>query len=254
MATKLQIKLNTAAEIIHIKNEIKCYFNSNGPDCKAIIGMSGGKDSTVAAALLKEALGPDRVFGVLMPNGEDKDLSLAIEICEYLGIQYRIIDIKPICDAFYTQIKHGNDQVIINTPPRIRMSMLYAIAALEHGRVINTCNFSEDYVGYSTKYGDLAGDFSPLGQYTVREIRQLGAELGLPDKYIYKVPADGLTGLTDEDNLGFSYEVLDELILEDRLPEYEIYNKIMKLHTLNLHKSQTIRIPTIKPKTREWSE
>lgn len=228
-----------------IKNEIvawiKEYFEENGKNCMAVIGISGGKDSSIVAALCCEALGRERVFGVLMPQGHQPDIDAALELVDYLGIRHEIINIGETANSLLNLIGGllpVNDQAIINTPARIRMAVLYAVSACVHGRVANTGNLSEDYVGYSTKFGDGAGDFSPLANLTVTEIKQIGRELSLPDKFIDKVPIDGLCGKTDEENLGFTYSVLDRYIREGRCEDTEIRKKIDQLHERNLHKLQ----------------
>lgn len=233
-------------EINHIKDWIKNYFVENGPDCKAIIGLSGGKDSTVAAKLCVEALGKDKVIGVKMPQGNQHDIDIANEVIDYLGIRSYEINIDNVCESLYLAIDEGydfdstvknNPQITSNSPARVRMTVLYAIAALEHGRVVNTCNASEDFVGYSTKFGDSAGDFSPLSDYTVHAVKAIGYALGIPTKFIDKAPEDGLSGKTDEDNLGFTYEVLDTFLETGTLPEdYEVYKNIMERHKRNTHK------------------
>jgi NAD+ synthetase len=127
----------------------------------------------------------------------------------------------------------------------LRLDMPYiphAIAAARHGRVANTCNRSENYVGYSTKFGDSAGDFSILHNYTVTEVKEIGLELGLPEKFIEKVPEDGLTGLSDEENLGFSYKTLDNFLLYRITPPYEVYKNIEQRHKRNLHKTEEMPI------------
>ena len=223
----------------------KNYFVQNGADCKAIIGISGGKDSTVTAALLVKALGKDRVIGVKMPQGNQHDIDVANKVIDYLGIRSYEINIGDVCESLYHAIDEGydfdstvknNSQVTSNTPARIRMTVLYAIAALEHGRVANTCNRSEDFIGYSSKFGDSAGDFSLLSNFTVKEVLAIGRELGLPEEFISKVPEDGLSGKTDEDNLGFTYEKLDDFLLSGDVPDYDTFVNIMERHQRNLHK------------------
>lgn len=164
---------------------IRSYFESNGPGCDAVVGISGGKDSSVVAALCVEALGKERVVGVMMPNGEQPDLDDSKQLIEFLGIRYAYTDISKAVSAVSDQVAlnmNVSDQTRINLPPRIRMATLYAISqSLPHGgRVANTCNRSEDYVGYSTKFGDSAGDFSPLANLMVHEVIQIGYELLLP--------------------------------------------------------------------------
>ena len=226
-------------------NWIKDYFKDN-PDGKAIIGISGGKDSTVAAALCVEALGADRVIGVLMPQGKQNDISDSYEVCGHLGIQSYKINIGAICNGLcnlidmeydYDKCCINNPMIKTNLPARIRMTTLYAMAALyPNSRVVNTCNRSEDYVGYSTKYGDAAGDFSPLGNLTVREVLEIGDDLGLPEHLVHKAPSDGMCGKTDEDNLGFTYQELDDYIRGTGEVSEETEAKIRKLHTSTRHK------------------
>lgn len=219
---------------------IKDYFIENGPDCKAVIGISGGKDSTVCAALLCRALGPDRVVAVKMPQGEQSDIEDANDIIKHLRIaEVYEVNVGPACDATLASLPDGMadlPQVYTNVPARERMKVLYAIAAAVHGRVCNTCNRSEDYVGYSTKFGDAAGDFSLLSNYTVREVLEIGEALKLPDYLLYKTPQDGLCDKTDEDNLGFSYATLDALLLDRVYPKYKTYQNIQQRHERNLHK------------------
>lgn len=232
-------------EIKHICDWIKKYFADNGPNAKAVIGMSGGKDSTITAALLCKALGPKRVYGVIMPNGEMKDRCLASMICHRLGMDYRVVDIKNIVDSFYTAFGNdcvNNPGITTNTPARIRMSVLYAVAAEIGGRVVNTCNKSEDYIGFSTKYGDLAGDFSILQNYPVRWVREIGIELELPKEWVNKTPDDGMCGQSDEDKFGFTYETLDAFIIDGVTPEYDIYKKIKHMYDCNKHKN-AINLP-----------
>ncbi len=237
------------------KNEIvqwiRDYFEKNGPTCSAVIGISGGKDSTVVAALLTEALGKDRVVGVLMPNGVQSDISDSQEIVSLLGIKNVTVNIKAGVDGLAGAINEvladsavGATELsrdsMINMPPRLRMSTLYAIAqALPNGgRVVNTCNRSEDYIGYSTKYGDSAGDFSPLANLLVHEVIQIGEVLGVPERLTKKAPSDGLSGMTDEDKIGFTYATLDHYVLTGECEDEETKKKIDRMHAINLHKLQ----------------
>ncbi len=229
---------------------IRDYFDHNGPGCTAVVGISGGKDSSVTAALCVEALGKDRVLGVLMPNGIQSDIADAIALVEHLDIKHLVVNIGDTTKALTAAIEgaEGFDLIaasmsrdsIINMPARIRMTTLYAVGQSlpKGGRVANTCNRSEDYVGYSTKYGDAAGDFSPLQNILVEEVRQLGHELGLPDFLIDKTPSDGLSGQTDEDKLGFTYAQLDHYILTGQCQDPDIQAKIDRMHAMNLHKLQ----------------
>ena len=220
-------------------NWIREWFEENGKDCNAVLGISGGKDSSVVAALCCKALGNDRVIGVLMPKGEQFDINYSIDLCNELGIKYYTINIEEAVNGVYNAIGSSfeiSNQSKVNLPPRIRMSVVYLVAQSFNGRVANTCNLSEDWVGYSTRYGDSVGDFSPLSCFTVQEVKAIGREIGLSEKFIEKTPIDGLCGKTDEDNLGFSYLTLDKYIREGIEPEKEIKEKIDRLHKYNQFK------------------
>lgn len=219
---------------------IRDWFERNGPGCNAILGISGGKDSSIAAALCVEALGKDRVIGVMMPNGVQPDIDMAELLIKHLGIEHYLINIKGSYDALMDQLKGAGIEVskdsIINLPPRLRMSALYAVGQSRNGRVVNTCNLSEDWVGYSTRYGDSAGDFSPMAGFTTAEIRAIGRVLGVPSVLIEKVPSDGLSGMSDEDKLGFTYEVLDRYIRTGEIDDPVTKERIDSLHRKNLFK------------------
>lgn len=226
-------------------NWIREFFEANGKGCKAVLGISGGKDSSVVAALCVEALGKDRVVGVLMPNGEQADIDMSKLLVEHLGIEHYIVNIKDAVDGLKNAMPEGfelSNQSIINLPPRIRMSTVYAISQSVNGRVANTCNLSEDWVGYSTRYGDSVGDFSPLSKLTVTEVKAIGRELGLPEVLIEKVPSDGLTGKTDEDNLGFTYAVLDRYIRTGEIDDMDTKERIDRLHRINQFKLELMPV------------
>lgn len=208
-----------------------------------MIGISGGKDSTIAAALCVEALGKESVIGVLMPNGIQYDIQDSYKVVESLGINYHMVNIGDTVFALTDQLEgiiHVSEQTRVNMPARIRMTTLYAIAQSlpNGGRVVNTCNRSEDFVGYSTKFGDSAGDFSPLANLMVHEVIQIGHELPIPVELVDKTPSDGLCGKTDEDNLGFTYAQLDDYITHGTCGIMSIDNKIEVMHRQNLHKLQ----------------
>lgn len=223
---------------------IRDFFDKNGKDCNAVVGISGGKDSSVVAALCVEALGKDRVIGVLMPNHIQDDIQFSHILCEHLGIKNYTVDVGLAIDDLLNNIHHRvtdveiSNQTKINLPARIRMATLYAISQSMNGRVANTCNLSEDWVGYATRYGDAAGDFSPLSQLTVTEVKEIGRVLGLPNELVDKTPSDGLCGKTDEDNLGFTYEVLDKYIRTGEIDDANIKEKIDTMHEKNLFKLQ----------------
>ena len=234
-----------------IKNEcvewIRAFFEENGPGCNAVIGISGGKDSSVAAALCVEALGKERVIGVLMPCGEQADIDMAHLLVNHLGIRHYVVNIKDAVEGLKNSIPFElSAQSRTNLPPRIRMSTLYAVSQCHNGRVVNTCNLSEDWVGYSTRYGDAAGDFSPLSHLTVDEVKQIGRLLGLPDVLVDKTPIDGLCGKTDEENLGFTYAELDRYIRTGEIEDLAKKEKIDRMHRNNLFKLQLM--PAFEPK------
>lgn len=224
---------------------IRDFFEQNGKDCNAVIGISGGKDSSIAAALCVEALGKDRVIGVLMPQGEQHDIDKAQMLVDHLGIRHYIINIKDAVDAVLAQMDGKlelSQQARQNLPPRIRMSTLYAVSQSCNGRVCNTCNLSEDWVGYSTRYGDSVGDFSPMSTLTVTEVKQIGHLLNLPAELVEKVPIDGLCGKTDEENLGFTYAELDRYIRQGEIDDLDKKALIDRKHKLNLFKLQLMPI------------
>ncbi len=234
-----------------VKNEcvqwIRDFFEANGKDCNAVVGISGGKDSSIVAALCVEALGKDRVIGVLMPCGEQADIDMAKLLVETLGIKHYIVNIKDAVEGITSSIPFElSVQSKTNLPPRIRMSTLYAVSQSHNGRVANTCNLSEDWVGYSTRYGDSAGDFSPCSMLTVDEMKQIGRLLGLPDVLVDKVPIDGLCGKTDEDNLGFTYAELDRYIRTGKIEDEAKKAKIDRLHRINQFKLELM--PVFDPK------
>ena len=219
---------------------IRDWYERNGKGCRAVLGMSGSKDSTVAAALCAEALGKENVVGVAMP-AEGQSLNGADEICEYLGIRYICAPIASIVKGFEdvrAVVEEGfSNQTEQNIPPRVRMCVLYAISQSVNGRVVNTCNLSEDWVGYATRWGDSVGDFSPLGGLTVQEIKGIGHALGIPAKWVDKIPDDGLPhSCSDEQKFGFTYEVLDRYIRTGVCEDEAVREKIDRMHRNNLFK------------------
>ena len=220
---------------------IRDWFDKNGPDCFAVIGISGGKDSSVAAALCVEALGKDRVVGAMMPNGVQHDLKECELLANHLGITLENINIKPIVFSFMREMSHyPTDQACINLPPRIRMTMLYYISQSIGGRVICTDNASEAFIGYSTRWGDNVGDVAPLLNFTTDEVVAIGDALGLPYELTHKTPSDGLCGMTDEDNFGFTYEQLNCYIKHGYCHGEAAQKKIEERHNKNLFKTQPI--------------
>lgn len=237
-------------DAMKVKNDcvawIRAFFAENGPDCNAVVGISGGKDSSIVAALCVEALGRDRVIGVLMPCGVQHDIDMAQLLVEHLGIRHYTVNIKDAVEGLKAAMPLAlSDQANVNLPPRIRMTALYAVSQSCNGRVANTCNLSEDFVGYSTRYGDAAGDFSPCSHLTVAEMKEIGRLLGLPAVLVDKVPIDGLCGKTDEENLGFTYAQLDRYIRTGEIDDPAVKERIDTLHRRNLFKLQLM--PAFKP-------
>lgn len=229
---------------------IRSWFSENGDNCNAVVGISGGKDSSVVAALCVEALGNDRVIGVCLPNGVQKDIDDAYRVIEALGIREFEVNISGAVNDILEQLAHDvdavSDQTMINFPARIRMAALYAVSQSVNGRVANTCNLSEEYVGYSTRWGDSVGDFAPLANLTTDEIVQIGMLCDLPEDLVKKEPSDGLCGKTDEENLGFSYRDLNTYIREGAgSVDAKVCRKIESLHTKNLFK-MTTEIPAFR--------
>ncbi|MBR1699470.1 MAG: NAD(+) synthase [Bacteroidales bacterium] len=230
---------------------IRDWFEVNGKGCNAVLGISGGKDSSVCAALCVEALGKDRVIGVTMPNGVQPDIEDSFRLINHLDIRRYNVNVGAAYDALMAEVEAqlggpASKQTQINMAPRLRMTALYAISQSNNGRVVNTCNLSEDWVGYSTRYGDAAGDFSPLGGLTVQEVVAIGKEMGLPPDLVEKTPSDGLTGLTDEDNLGFTYAVLDKYIRTGICEDPQTKALIDHKHVVNAFKLKPI--PHFEPK------
>ena len=240
---------------------IKDWFEKNGHDCNAVLGLSGGKDSTVVAALCAKALGAERVIGVAMPD-KGQGINEADKIAEYLGIKYMVCPIDGVVAEFHKMWEdQGSDvkwsaQSEQNIPPRVRMTMLFALSQTFNGRVANTCNLSEDFIGYSTLFGDAAGSFAPLSQLTVTEIYQIGDYLGIPYEWVHKIPDDGLPhSSSDEKKFGFSYTELDRYIREGIVPEGACENnsnelkvdKIDRMHRNNKFKMEIVQIPHFDP-------
>lgn len=223
---------------------IRAWFECNGDGCNAVIGISGGKDSSVVAALCVEALGKDRVFGVLMPQGHQSDISDSYALVEHLGIDHCEVNIICAINELCMEIEMGgvplSNQAEINLPARIRMATLYAVSQSVNGRVANTCNLSENWIGYSTRFGDAVGDFAPITHFTSEEVSEIGRACGLPRELTHKTPADGLCGKTDEDNFGFSYAVLNRYILTQECDDPAVKEKIDYLHNKNLFKLRPI--------------
>lgn len=227
-------KLDTKEATKGLIEWIRTWFDENGKGCNAVIGISGGKDSSVAAALCVQALGKERVIGVLMPNISQGDIGDSYDLVNHLGIRYYVIPVTmAVADTINQIAAEGikvSSQTMLNLPPRIRMSTLYAVSQSVNGRVINTSNLSEGYIGWGTRFGDTVGDVSLFATFTASEVIEIGHELGLPEHLVNKVPSDGLSGKTDEDNFGFTYKTLDSYIRNGQLCSGEEYDKIIDMH------------------------
>ena len=243
-------------DAIKAKNEcvqwIRDWFAENGKGCNAIIGISGGKDSTVVAALCVEALGKDRVYGLKMPNGIQYDIADSEKVCNYLHIHSFVCNIKDaydaickdigwaVCGMSNLKVRELSEQTKINLAPRLRMATLYAVSQSLNGRVVGTDNASEAYIGYSTRWGDNVADLMPILNFTSEEVVAIGDALGLPYELTHKTPSDGLCGKTDEDNFGFTYAALNKYIRTGICEDEEVKKKIDNLHNKNLFKTQPI--------------
>ena len=235
-------------DAVKVKNDcvqwIRDWFEENGKNCNAVIGISGGKDSSVVAALCVEALGKDRVIGVSMPDVVQSDIADVQAIAKHLDIDLLTINIGHAVSDILGRLHYlgieTTSQTTINLPPRIRMTTLYAVSQSVNGRVACTDNLSESYIGYSTRWGDNVGDFCPLANLISEEVVAVGDACGLPYELTHKTPSDGLCGKTDEDRFGFTYEVLNKYIRTGVCEDEDIKAKIDAMHQKNLFKLQPI--------------
>lgn len=251
---------NAEQECNKIVQWIREWFNENGKDCNAIIGISGGKDSTVVAALLVEALGKDRVIGVMMPNHIQDDIDDSIAVCKALGIKNYTVDIGTAYDVLIdniclrTDIDELTQQTVTNLPPRLRMATLYAIGQSKNGRVANTCNLSETLLSWETRWGDAVGDFAPIVNLTVSEVIAVGYVLAnkynIPIELIDKTPSDGLCGSSDEEKLGILYKDMDSYIRTGKAPSEDVKNKID--YRLNTYRFKRKPIPAYVPALKNY--
>jgi len=234
---------------------------SNGLRNKWVIGISGGKDSTIVADIFSKKFGKENVIGVLMPCGDQADIDDSHEVISVTGIQPVTINIVSACQRIREDLKtndtilknvhvgdYGNNERVADTnlPPRIRMTTLYYIAQIVGGIVLNTSNLSESILGYGTLYGDIAGSFAPIRDLTATEVIALGDYLHLPRFLVHKTPADGLSGKTDEDNLGVKYADVDRYIrLGSSSANKDVIDIVEKRYNANKFKSEIINIPGV---------
>ena len=220
---------------------IRYWFDMNGKGCKAVIGISGGKDSSVVAALCVRALGKERVVGVMMPDGVQADIQDSKDLIEFLGIEGMTINIGRATESLLGEILDKNtiltEQTSVNLPARMRMVALYGISQSCNGRVVGTANLSESYIGWNTRW-DLSNcnDLNPIAGITATEVKAVGRVLGLPDRLVDKVPSDGLCGSTDEEKLGFKYEDLDSYLRTGCCYSMDAKKKIDAMHGKNAFK------------------
>lgn len=254
-------KFDAKAEARHIQRWIKNQIAARAPGGKVVLGISGGKDSTIAAALAARAIGPENVLGILMPDGIQSDIDYAKRAVHALDIQSRLVNIQTATESIQTMLLNAKDidtnkyraiepsrNAKINTPPRIRTATLYAIAASLDvpGLVCCNSNLSETYIGYTTKGGDNMGDIAPLREYTVSELKAIGDIIGLPYELVHKKPSDGLSGITDEQKTGIPYDILDKYLRTGVCDDAAILARIQQAHALAEHKVK--RIPSCKPR------
>lgn len=224
------------------------YFDNNGRPLNAVVGCSGGKDSTVVLAALVEAIGPERVYAILMPNGTQSDIDDSYAVCEFLGLRPYLCNIADGYNGILNSVSNefeSTKQMKTNLAPMVRMSTLKAISQCVNGRFTCNGNLSELYLGWYTLGGDDQGNLRPLANLTVTEVVLVGRELGLPDWMISKTPSDGLCGQTDEDKFGFTYKILDRYIRTGEIDDLETKKKIDEMHNRNKFKLEPI--PTFVP-------
>lgn len=227
---------------------LRDYFDNNGQPINAVVGCSGGKDSTVVLAALTKAIGPDRIYAVLMPNGEQADIDDSYKVCEFLGLKPHVCNIQDAYNGVVGSVSgefEPTRQMRINLAPVLRMATLKAISQCVNGRFTCNGNASEAYIGWFTIDGDDRGSVKPLINMTVTEVIQVGEALGLPDWMIHKTPTDGLCGQTDEDKFGFTYEVLDKYIRTGEIDDLEVKAKIDDMHKRNAFKLKPM--PSFEP-------
>lgn len=244
-------KFNAEEQVKRVIDWAKDFLKDTG-DKPIVIGISGGKDSTITAAALCKVVGPDRILGVRLPHGVQKDIDISRMVCANLGIDSIEVNIAGMYNYMLHEITQSdkrfstgkyNDVVTSNAPCRCRTVVLYTIANQFHGRVVNTCNLSESFVGYDTKFGDQCGDFNLFQDYTATEVKEIGYVLGVNPNFIEKIPDDGMCGQYDEERWGFTYLYLDSWIRGGGKIETETDAKIVSMHQKALHKIKAVTLP-----------
>ena len=218
----------------------------------AVLGISGGKDSSVVAAICAAALGKEHVHGVLLPCGIQKDISCSYQLVDHLGISYDVQDIETLVNESLALVP-GADKSYdakTNAPARIRMNQIMVTAQTHGWLMANTGNRSENIISWMTLFGDHAGSFAPLDMLTTEEVIEIGDDLGLPYELTHKVPIDGLQPLSDEEKLGFPYKELSDLIRKGIRGEH--YDLIMQKFYANKFKLEMIKIQKFDPKLPDY--
>ena len=221
---------------------------------KVVLGISGGKDSTVCAAVCARALGKENVYGVMLPDGEQKDISDSISVCKALGIRCKTVNIgkmhKALHEALcFDEAAEGEFPVPfvkesdINVGPRLRMTTLRYIAQALGARLVGTGNLSESTVGYCTKDGDTSCDFALLLALTSVEVVKVGLTMPeLPRYLVEKTPTDGLSGMSDEEKMGISYQDIHAYIRFGTCGNAETDAKIRAKEAGSAHKRNKPRV------------
>lgn len=228
-------------------NWIKEFVESSGAE-GVVIGNSGGKDSATVIAMATRALGKDKVLTIAMPcNSIKEDLEDAKLVSMTFDVPLLEIDLSDSYNTFERTINNslkGIDKELVNeakvnSKPRFRMTTLYSVAQSMNYLVIGTGNLCEQMVGYTTKWGDNASDFNPIGNFTVREVLAIGKYLGVPDRIINKAPSDGLGSKTDEEKMGVTYDQIEEYIETGKTSE-EAMLVIERKNRVSKHKRSLV--------------
>ena len=250
----MEYKFNAQETADKLVEWLRDYYDNNGNPLNAVVGCSGGKDSTVVLAALVKAIGPDRVYAILMPNDEQSDIEDSYKVCHYLHLEPHVCNIAPAYVGVMQSIMGDfkpSEQAMINAAPVIRMATLKAISQSVNGRFTCNANYSEAYLGWFTLGADNQGSVYPLINLTVTEVVQVGLALGLPEWMVKKTPSDGLCGKTDEDKFGFSYEVLDRYIRTGECEDEQVKQKILAMHLRNRFKCEPM--PEFNPFEEEYN-
>ena len=249
-----EYRFDAAAERDRLVAAVKALAAAQG-FTRVVVGVSGGKDSSVAAALCARALGPENVYGVMLPDGEQRDIADSRRVCEALGIRQRTLNIGAMHRALLAEVEPERPAAAgefplpfsresdINVGPRLRMTALRYVAQALGARLVGTGNLSEATVGYCTKDGDTSCDFALLGSLTSLEVVELGLSMPeLPPELVRKTPSDGLSGMSDEEKLGLSYRSIHDYLRLGTSGDPAVDARIRQKEAANAHKR---RMPPI---------